>query len=112
MVQFLVGPNRILYTSDYHHGPEVKSPAGEVDVLIHEATYPHNGLPTTTSHSSALQAGLAARESGSRLLFLCHFEVPAYSNGIEAAADEARTGFSGTVIVPNLYRWYNISDFL
>lgn len=112
MVQILSGPLRFLYTSDYHHGLEVASPAGDVDILIHEATYPHKGLPSITSHSSALQAGWAAQKSRSQFLFLCHFEVSAYPNGIEEAANEARKGFDGNVIVPNLYQWYKIPDFL
>lgn len=104
-------PFRLLYTSDYHHGAEVTSPAGEVDVLIHEATYPHDGLPSITSHSSALQAGWAAQKSSSQLLFLCHFEVSAYPRGIETAAEEARRGFDGNVVVPTLFQWYKIPDF-
>ena len=107
-------PFRFLYTSDYHHGPEVSSPAGPADVLIHEATYPHEGLPSITSHSSARQAGIAAQKSGSRILFLCHFEVVAYRKGIEAAAEEASEEFRGKVIVPTLKQWYTvpvISDF-
>jgi len=107
-------PFRFLYTSDYHHGPEVCSPAGPVDVLIHEATYPHEGLPPATSHSSALQAGIAAQKSGSRILFLCHFEASSYPRGIEAAAEEASEGFKGKVVVPTLKQWYTIpitSDF-
>lgn len=104
-------PLRFLYTSDYYHGAEVKSPAGEADILIHEATYPHEGLPSITSHSSARQAGIAAEKSNTRLLFLCHFEVSAYVRGMEAAAEEASRAFRGSVIVPNLYQWYNIPDF-
>ena len=104
-------PLRFLYTSDYCHGPEVTSPAGKVDVLVHEATYPHQGLPSITSHSSARQAGQAARKSDSRLLFLCHFEAESYAEGIKSAAEEAGKEFSGNVIVPNIYQWYKIPDF-
>ncbi|MCX7786798.1 MAG: MBL fold metallo-hydrolase [Spirochaetes bacterium] len=108
--QHPVKPVRLLYTSDYHHGTEVTRPSGEVDVLIHEATYPHDRLPSNTSHSSAQQAGIAAQKSGSHLLFLCHFEVAAYPNGIEAAGEEASREFNGKVIVPTLYQWYKIPD--
>jgi len=108
---YLDRPLRFLYTSDYHHGMEVTSPAGDVDVLIHEATYPHKGLPSLTSHSSAQQAGKAAQKSGCRVLFLCHFEVSAYVRGIEEAEEEASGEFNGSVIVPNLYQWYKIPDF-
>ncbi|MFQ3620100.1 MAG: MBL fold metallo-hydrolase [Spirochaetales bacterium] len=100
----------LLYTSDYHHGDTVISPAGMVEVMIHEATYPHQSLPVSTSHSSALQAGLAAEKSKCQTLFLCHFEPQAYPKGVDEAAKEAKASFSGKVIVPTLKQWYNLFD--
>jgi putative mRNA 3-end processing factor len=100
---------RLLYTSDYCYGDTVTSPGGPVDILIHEATYPHAKFPPGKSHSSALQAGIAARESKARMVFLCHFEVDAYKR-LEDAGLEARSEFEGEVIVPRLQTWYTIPD--
>ena len=57
------------YTGDTQPCPEVIDLARGADLLIHEATGAHPG------HSSAAQAGAAARQAGARRLALIHYEV-------------------------------------
>jgi ribonuclease Z len=107
MVLFRDGAEGLLYTSDYRHGGEVTRLAEDCTALVHEATYPHKNLPDPTGHSSAFEAGLAARETGVRLLFLCHLYRDAYSRGA-GSVREARKVFSGEIISPKLLKWYTV----
>jgi len=100
---------RLLYSSDSRYEPGfLASGAGHCATLIHEATYPHDRLPASTGHSSALEAGLAAREIGAERLFLCHFQESAFPAGFDPAA-EAASSFGGEAIRPELLRWYEVA---
>jgi len=62
-----------------------------VDVLLHEASGPFSG------HSSAAQAGEAARQAGAGALYLIHYPTGRFATG--NLIEEARTRFSGEVIL-------------
>lgn len=108
MVKFVAEEKTLLYTSDIRYRPGQYAVAGgECDAMIHEATYSSATLPAETRHSSALEAGTAARELGVRRLFLCHLQSDAYTSPTEAA-EEAAHAFGGSIIIPRLMRWYTI----
>lgn len=103
------GRARLLYTSDIQYRPgQLVGRSGSCATLIHEATYPHDRLPSVTGHSSARQAGLAAREIGAESLFLCHFQETSFSAGFDPAA-EAAGAFGGRTIAPKLLAWYEVA---
>ena len=108
MTRFIAEDGALLYTSDirYRSG-QYAAPARGCDAMIHEATYSSLTLPAETRHSSALEAGRAAKEASVRQLFLCHFQSDAYTNPNEAAEEAARA-FGGSITVPRLMRWYTI----
>ena len=62
-----------------------------VDILLHEASGPFKG------HSSAAQAGNAAREADVGALYLIHYPTGRYATGDPLA--EARTTFQGQVVL-------------
>lgn len=109
MVAIEEGSSKLLYTADFEQGRDtIRKVAEGFTSLIHEATYPHEGLPNPTGHSSALQAGQAAEASKVKQLFLCHFYGDAYPADLDAAA-EAELGFSGEIVEPMLLTWYNVT---
>jgi len=77
------------YTSDTHPCPEVIALARGVDLLIHEATGAHE------VHSTAAQAGAAARQAGVKRLALIHYEVG--SADPSRLVPEASATFGGPV---------------
>ena len=106
MPRFIGEDGSLLYTADIRYkAGQYESSAGKCATLIHEATYPHSRLPADTGHSSALQAGMAAREIGAETLFLCHFQSDAYGSDMDPGV-EAAEAFKGKVIIPELSRWY------
>ena len=106
---FREGSEVLLYTSDIRHGLDTRSFCGECTALIHEATYPHEALPDPTGHSSALQAGQAARASGAGRLFLCHIYRASYRSG-STPADEAGGVYDGEIIEPKPLKWYTVRN--
>ena len=71
--------------------------ARDVDVLIHEATFlaDERERARETSHSTAGEAALVAREAGVRLLALVHLSTRYFGHQV---VDEARELFPETVV--------------
>jgi ribonuclease Z len=108
MVRIREDSTCLLYASDAVFNPDlVAAGAAGCATLVHEATYPHTRLPGDTGHSSARQAGLAAAAAKVARLFLCHLDQPAWRGAGDPAA-EARTVFTGEVVVPEPGVWYTI----
>ncbi len=103
------GKSGVLYTSDTRPYPLVCEAAKGIDVMIHEASGSHEHIDVLerSGHSSGLQAGIDANCSGVKKLFLCHFGV-GDSDTPEMMAMEASKEFDGEVIIPELYKWYEL----
>ncbi|MEW5816563.1 MAG: hypothetical protein AB1798_14370, partial [Spirochaetota bacterium] len=99
----------VLYTSDTAYNPELKKKTGECNVLIHEATSAHSGITELApdGHSSAYQAGLAAKAADAQKLFLCHLCNNRYP-AADSALSEAKKAYPGEVIMPELFKWYDL----
>jgi len=107
MVRIKEGAAGLLYTADCRYRPGLAAAnAAGCAAMIHEATYPEAGLPAETGHSSARQAGMAAREAGVKRLFLCHFEPAAWAGGDPRR--EAGQEFAGEVTIPEPGAWYTL----
>ena len=97
----VLGPARpgrsIALTGDTAPAASVVEAVRGVDLLVHEATFcaDERQRAQETSHSTAGEAALTAREAGVRLLALTH--VSSRYHGAEVA-DEARQLFSDTVV--------------
>jgi ribonuclease Z len=99
-IEFVHSRKTMAYSCDTEPCPQVNELAGGADVLIHEAS---GALP---GHSSAGQAGQAARQAEVGSLYLIH-----YPTGQFAAGDlvtEARAEFDGPV---TLAEDYMVLDF-
>ncbi len=99
----------LIFSSDTAPSERVIAEASGATALIHEATGSDRDrrLLNEDGHSTALQAGESAEKAGVNTLFLCHFDV---RRGLvpEQLQREAQTIFKGKVIIPELYRVYNI----
>ncbi len=98
-----------LYTSDTRSTSLICEVAKDVNVMIHEASGSHEHIDVLerSGHSSGLQAGMDAECSGVKKLFLCHFGID-NNNAPEIMAMEASKEFNGEVIIPELYKWYEL----
>ncbi len=105
MVRIVAHESSILYTSDIEYEASFYTGVPECSVLIHEATYFHADLVPGGGHSSALQAGEAARALNAKRLFLCHLCSRAMDQS-NLLAEEARQVFGGEIIVPDPHVWY------
>jgi len=99
----------LVFSSDTTPSDSVISEAFGAAALIHEATGSdrNRSMLNEDGHTSALQAGEAAQKAGVDTLFLCHFDV---RQGIppEELQREAQKAFKGDVIIPELYRVYEV----
>lgn len=99
----------LVFSSDTTPSDSVITEAYGARALIHEATGSDRNrrMLNQDGHTSALQAGEAAQKAGVDTLFLCHFDV---RQGIppEQLQREAQTAFKGEVIIPALYRVYEV----
>jgi ribonuclease BN (tRNA processing enzyme) len=86
------------YSSDTVPCAAVAALARGVDVLVHEATFPHRDRGRFGTHSTAREAGEVAARAGARRLILAHVEAD-YHGELDALADEARAVFGGPVEV-------------
>ena len=111
MVRIREGTTGLLYAADGAFDPGlVAANAAGCSALVHEATFPDAHLPAATSHSSALQAGLAAAAAaGVGQLFLCHLDPPAWRGAGDPAAEAGRV-FHGAVLVPEPGAWYAVTS--
>ena len=88
-IDFSKSKKGLAYTSDTEPCPQVLRLANGVDVLIHEAS---GALP---GHSSAVQAGLAATQGETGMLYLIHYPTGQFARGDPVA--EARVEYKGPV---------------
>jgi ribonuclease Z len=99
----------LVFSSDTAPSERVITEASGATALVHEATGSDRNrrILNEDGHSSALQAGEIAEKAGVDTLFLCHFDV---RQGLlpEELQREAQMSFKGKVIIPELYRAYDI----
>jgi len=99
----------LIFSSDTAPSERVITEASGATALVHEATGSDRNrrILNEDGHSTALQAGESAEKAGVDTLFLCHFDV---RQGLlpEELQREAQTTFKGKVIIPELYRIYEV----
>jgi len=99
----------LIFSSDTAPSERVITEASGSTALIHEATGSDRNrkMLNEDGHTTALQAGEAAQKAGVDTLFLCHFDV---RQGVppEELQREAQTAFKGEVIIPELFRVYEV----
>jgi len=102
----VMGPNRpgrkIVYTGDTR--PIISELIGfgkDADLLIHDATYDESETSRATEfyHATAGQAGEAAAAINARTLVLTH--ISSRYTDTSAHISEAKSHFSGTILVPD-----------
>ena len=100
---------RLVYSADTAPVPRVVEEARRAHTLIHEASgcAAAERELNARGHSSARQAGDAARLAGAARLYLCHFDRSSPPRPA-ALAREAREAFRGPVVVPRLLRPYGV----
>jgi ribonuclease Z len=101
----------LAYTGDTAPCEGLVEAARGCQLLIHEASGSsgREKYLNQAGHSSARQAGEAAARSGVGRLFLCHFD---YHIGPppHVLREEAQVSFKGEVIVPELFKEYEVQD--
>lgn len=109
MVKIRDRTTSLFYTSDTASCPEIAASACGFKVLAHEATASHAKLSLLEKdgHSSAYQAGKTATKAGVELLLLCHICRNLYPD-LKSVVEEAGSSFSGKIILPDLFRWYDL----
>lgn len=99
----------LVFSSDTAPSDRVITEASGATALVHEATGSDRNrkILNGEGHSTALQAGETAEKAGVDALFLCHFDV---RQGLltEELQREAQMSFKGKVIIPELFRVYEI----
>lgn len=108
-IKIITSTSSLVYSSDTTPSKEVISRARGVKALIHEASGTLNleEKLNKSGHSSARQAGEAAEKAGVKYLFLCHFDFSEGSTQ-DKVEFEAKSSFHGKVIIPNLFRFYEV----
>jgi ribonuclease Z len=94
-IEFKISNKILAYSCDTEPCKQVIDLAAGADVLIHEAS---GALP---GHSSAAQAGQAARSAEVGALYLIHYPTGQFASGDPAA--EARQQFEGPVMLAEDY---------
>ncbi|MES2560023.1 MAG: ribonuclease Z [Bacteroidota bacterium] len=91
-------PIRYAYCSDTVYDDRVINEVREVDWLYHESTFLHEKLERAieTKHTTAKQAGMAAREAGVKKLLIGHFS--SRYEDLNELLIEAKTEFIDTEI--------------
>ena len=92
---------KVVYTGDTRPVlPALVAHAKDADLLIHDATYDESEIIRAAEfyHATARQAGEAAAAAGVRTLALTH--ISSRYTDITAHLNEAKSAFSGTVLVP------------
>jgi len=99
----------LVYSSDTSPSKEVISRANGAKALIHEAsgTLSLEEKLNKAGHSSGRQAGEVAQKAGVKFLFLCHFDFSEGSSQ-DKVEFEAKSSFQGKVIIPELFRFYEV----
>lgn len=91
-------PRSYAYCSDTKYKESTAEYVRDVDLLYHEATFPHSmkARARETYHSTALQAAKVAKEAGAKQLIIGHFSAR-FPNA-EEFLTEAEKEFSNTVL--------------
>lgn len=99
----------VVYSGDTSPCPSLIALARGADILIHEATFPHAdaGRAAATGHTTGLQAGEVAGQSGAKRLFLCHFGADLHGR-LDELRQEAKRAFPGPVEIPEELREYRV----
>lgn len=87
------GPT-LTYSGDTAYCSQLVELAHNTDVLLCEATWPHEGDYPEGLHMSGYEAGKTATEAGAKALILTH--IPPWTDR-DVIVAEARTSFSGPV---------------
>jgi ribonuclease Z len=89
-------PHSYAYCSDTLYNPQYFSQVSNVDLLYHESTFLNDMLERaqSTYHTTALQAGNVALQTGAKRLLLGHFS--ARYKTLTELLDEAKTVFPET----------------
>ncbi|MBW1999341.1 MAG: MBL fold metallo-hydrolase, partial [Deltaproteobacteria bacterium] len=99
----------LVYSSDTAPSERLVEETRGARALIHESTGDEKLRKKLNEdgHSTAGQAGEAAQRAGAADLFLCHFDL---HNGpaLERLKIEAEKTFKGNVIIPELFRFYEV----
>jgi len=93
---------KVVYTGDTRPVPQTLAVhAKDADLLIHDATYDDSEMKRAAEfyHATARQAGEAAAAAGVRTLALTH--ISSRYTDTAGHLNEAKTAFSGDVIVPD-----------
>lgn len=96
----------LAYSADTVPTERVTRAASDADWLIHEAGYGLNAA-AGSDHATALQAAAVAQRAGVRTLFLCHLDLKNVS--ASQLREEAARQFTGDVIIPELFRQYQLT---
>jgi ribonuclease Z len=88
-MEFAASKKILAYSCDTEPCPQMAQLAGGADILVHESTGAQPG------HSSAAQAGQAAKQAGVGSLYLIHYPTGQYSH--QDLLVEARAQFAGPV---------------
>ncbi len=91
-------PRRYAYCSDTCYDERVINLVKNVDLLYHEATFLHEmeARAKETFHTTALQAGMVAKNAGVKQLMIGHYS--ARYKDLEPLLDEAKSVFENTVL--------------
>lgn len=101
-VRFDIDRSSITFSSDTIYDKRLVDIAKGSKILVHEAfvTSEMSKFASQTKHSTAEEAGKAARDAGVQLLILSH-PLPMYRKKKEKLIDEAGNYFDGKIIVPS-----------
>jgi ribonuclease BN (tRNA processing enzyme) len=90
----------LVYVGDTAKFDEIGEFAKGCDLMIHDATFldGQQSIAALTNHSTAREAGNAAKIAGARRLVLTHI-APGNSGAVKQYLAEASTGFRGEVIM-------------
>lgn len=107
--KIITSTSSLVYSSDTSPSKEVISRASGAKALIHEASGTLNleEKLNKAGHSSGRQAGEVAKKAGVKFLFLCHFDFSEGSSQ-DKVEFEAKSSFQGKVIIPDLFRFYEV----
>ncbi len=99
----------LVYSCDTAPTERVIKEASGCDCLIHEASGNKNQAErlNKAGHTTGQQAGEVAKRSGAKRLFLCHFDASSESSPL-VMLEEAKNSFQGEVVIPELFRPYEI----
>ena len=93
-----IKPRSYAYCSDTRYDARVTSAVQDVDLLYHEATFLHTLLDRAekTAHTTALEAGMVAKQAGVGKLIIGHYSVR--YNDVTPLLEEAKTQFGNTLL--------------